>query len=99
MPQGIFVSAAVLFGELMGAFIELGSHGGGLGGGYTELLQGTGEGGLLGGCHRAVKRTLKGLGSLALAEDFHGLNHIVGPDGINNILPRNHSAKDRVFTV
>ena len=54
MPQGIFVGAAVLFGELMGAFNELSGHGGGLGGWYAELLQGAGEGGLLGGGHRAV---------------------------------------------
>ena len=54
MPEGILISAAVLFGELMGAFIELSGHGGGLSGWYAELLQGAGEGGLLGGGHRAV---------------------------------------------
>ena len=54
MHQGIRVGAAVFLGELAGAFIELGRHVGGLVGRDTQLLQGVGQGGLLGAGHRAV---------------------------------------------
>ena len=40
MQQRILMGAAVLFGELMGAFVELVGHGGGFISRHAELLQG-----------------------------------------------------------
>ena len=43
MQQRILMGAAVLFGELLGAFVELGGHVVGFISRHTELLQGTGQ--------------------------------------------------------